>query len=119
MRNFFKVTLTSTALLLGSASVVAESATVPEFGAIFQMKTADQASVAAAFVQFAQSECRQQAPTAIRIMAEIDEVIEAHGGWPGAFQTGDAGDKPVSDVVYAEADGGAMQLDMVAEPKDG
>jgi predicted helicase len=22
----------------------------------------------------------------IRIMAEIDEVIEAHGGWPGAFQ---------------------------------
>ena len=26
----------------------------------------------------------------IRIMAEIDEVIEAHGGWPGAFQTGDA-----------------------------
>ena len=70
MRNFFKVTLTSTALLLGSASVVAESATVPEFGAIFQMKTADQASVAAAFVQFAQSECRQQAPTAIRIMAE-------------------------------------------------
>ena len=23
----------------------------------------------------------------IRIMAEIDEVIEAHGGWPGAFQT--------------------------------
>ena len=24
----------------------------------------------------------------IRIMAEIDEVIEAHGGWPGAFQPG-------------------------------
>ena len=24
----------------------------------------------------------------IRIMAEIDEVIEAHGGWPDAFQTG-------------------------------
>jgi len=24
----------------------------------------------------------------IRIMAEIDEVIDAHGGWPGAFQTG-------------------------------
>ena len=23
----------------------------------------------------------------IRIMAEIDEVIETHGGWPGAFQT--------------------------------
>ena len=25
----------------------------------------------------------------IRIMAEIDEVIEAHGGWPGAFQVAD------------------------------
>lgn len=25
----------------------------------------------------------------IRIMKEIDKVIEAHGGWPGAFQTGD------------------------------
>ena len=24
----------------------------------------------------------------IRIMAEIDEVIESHGGWPDAFQTG-------------------------------
>ena len=23
----------------------------------------------------------------VRIMAEIDEVIEAHGGWPGAFKT--------------------------------
>ena len=25
----------------------------------------------------------------IRIMVEIDEVIEAHGGWPDAFQTGE------------------------------
>ena len=24
----------------------------------------------------------------IRLMAEIDQVIEAHGGWPGAFRTG-------------------------------
>ena len=23
----------------------------------------------------------------IRLMAEIDEVIETHGGWPGAFHT--------------------------------
>jgi hypothetical protein len=23
----------------------------------------------------------------IRLMAEIDQVIESHGGWPGAFQT--------------------------------
>jgi SOS-response transcriptional repressor LexA len=26
----------------------------------------------------------------IRLMAEIDEVIEQHGGWPGAFQAGEA-----------------------------
>jgi len=26
----------------------------------------------------------------IRLMKEIDEVIEQHGGWPGAFQTGTA-----------------------------
>lgn len=55
----------------------------------------------------------------LRIRGEIDEVIEAHGGWPDAFQTGDAGDEPVSDVVYAEADDGASQLDTVAEPKGG
>ncbi len=24
----------------------------------------------------------------IRVMAEIDDVVEAHGGWPDAFQTG-------------------------------
>ncbi len=29
----------------------------------------------------------------IRIMAEIDEVIEAHGGWPGAFQGGETSTK--------------------------
>jgi hypothetical protein len=23
----------------------------------------------------------------IRLMAEIDRVIDAHGGWPGAFRT--------------------------------
>ena len=23
-------------------------------------------------------------------MAEIDKIIEQHGGWPGAFQTGEA-----------------------------
>lgn len=27
----------------------------------------------------------------IRIMKQIDEVIEKHGGWPGAFRTGEAG----------------------------
>ena len=28
----------------------------------------------------------------IRIMAEIDKVIDAHGGWPDAFVTGKDGD---------------------------
>jgi predicted helicase len=32
----------------------------------------------------------------IRIMKEIDEVIEQHGGWPGAFQTsGDSSSAPI------------------------
>ena len=38
----------------------------------------------------------------IRIMAEIDEVIEAHGGWPGAFRTGadaDAASEVTAKVV--------------------
>ena len=55
----------------------------------------------------------------IRIMAEIDEVIEVHGGWPGAFQTSDAGGKLASDGVYLETDEGDTPLDMVAEPRDG
>jgi predicted helicase len=29
----------------------------------------------------------------IRLMAEIDEVIEAHGGWPGAFATDNTASK--------------------------
>jgi predicted helicase len=39
----------------------------------------------------------------IRLMKEIDEVIERHGGWPGAFQTGEAGDMtPGSLLKVAE-----------------
>lgn len=34
----------------------------------------------------------------IRLMKEIDEVIDAHGGWPGAFQTADAKKKEVATV---------------------
>ena len=30
----------------------------------------------------------------IRLMAEIDKVIDAHGGWPGAFVTANAKAKP-------------------------
>lgn len=34
----------------------------------------------------------------IRLMTEIDEVIEQHGGWPGAFQTSEAKAAP-ADVL--------------------
>ena len=30
----------------------------------------------------------QKMAETIRLMAEIDAVIEQHGGWPGAFVTG-------------------------------
>jgi hypothetical protein len=39
----------------------------------------------------------------IRLMKEIDEVIERHGGWPGAFAQG----TPANDAVHAEAGVGA------------
>lgn len=32
----------------------------------------------------------------IRLMAEIDRVIETHGGWPGAFQVANAGESPAA-----------------------
>jgi hypothetical protein len=32
----------------------------------------------------------------IRLMKEIDEVIEQHGGWPGAFQTATAGSEALA-----------------------
>jgi predicted helicase len=37
----------------------------------------------------------------IRIMGEIDEVIEAHGGWPGAFLTG--AEPEENDVQFPDA----------------
>jgi hypothetical protein len=42
----------------------------------------------------------------IRIMAEIDEVIEAHGGWPGAFVTADdsAGSLAGSSDAYESSE---------------
>lgn len=36
----------------------------------------------------------------IRLMQEIDEVIEQHGGWPGAFQTGEAKATPAQVVPF-------------------
>lgn len=36
----------------------------------------------------------------IRLMQEIDEVIEQHGGWPGAFQAGDAEATPAQVVPF-------------------
>jgi predicted helicase len=56
----------------------------------------------------------------IRIMAEIDVVIESHGGWPGAFVTDSGGVKETdSEVTYPDSDREQAQLDMVVEPKDG
>ena len=55
---------------LSCITVQAEEASVPEFAAIFQLSTSDQASVAAAFTTFAASDCRKEMPTAIRIMRE-------------------------------------------------
>jgi hypothetical protein len=37
----------------------------------------------------------------IRLMKEIDEVIEAHGGWPGAFQSIEAADTASRGVEAA------------------
>lgn len=36
----------------------------------------------------------------IRLMKEIDEVIEQHGGWPGAFQTGEAEAAPAKVIPF-------------------
>ncbi|MDA8732659.1 hypothetical protein N9M28_05010 [Luminiphilus sp.] len=45
----------------------------------------------------------------IRIMAEIDEVIEAHGGWPGAFFTANG----VLSEAPSPAEAAAQQPDMI------
>jgi hypothetical protein len=36
----------------------------------------------------------------IRLMKEIDEVIEQHGGWPGAFQGGEAKAEPATVLAF-------------------
>jgi SOS-response transcriptional repressor LexA len=36
----------------------------------------------------------------IRLMKEIDQVIERHGGWPGAFQTGEAKSVPAKIIPF-------------------
>ena len=50
--------------------VNAEETNIPEFAAVFQVTTADEAGVAAAFTTFAASDCRKSLPTAMRIMRE-------------------------------------------------
>lgn len=40
----------------------------------------------------------------IRLMAEIDAVIKAHGGWPGAFQSGNAEADSEPVLKVAETD---------------
>ncbi|MFN7976482.1 MAG: type ISP restriction/modification enzyme, partial [Vicinamibacterales bacterium] len=49
----------------------------------------------------------------IRLMKEIDEIIEQHGGWPGAFQTGAA---PTNEAKAAPAKDLAFRP-RVVEPK--
>ena len=69
MRRF----LLSLALLFFSNTAFSDDhaeTNIPEFAAVFQLTTTDEASVAAAFANFAQSECRKNMPTAIRIMRE-------------------------------------------------
>jgi len=39
----------------------------------------------------------------IRLMAEIDRTIDAHGGWPAAFQSAKPKDNKIS-VAAADAD---------------
>jgi hypothetical protein len=55
---------------LNANAAIAEETSVPEFATIFQLSTTNQSSVAAAFTQFAQSDCRKNLPTNIRIMNE-------------------------------------------------
>jgi hypothetical protein len=50
----------------------------------------------------------------IRLMREIDEVIEQHGGWPGAFAQGDANPR---ERVREAADADVEPPSRAAEPK--
>jgi hypothetical protein len=50
----------------------------------------------------------------IRVMAEIDEVIDEHGGWPAAFSIDEADEepsKPLSEVAEGEAGYSSDDLD--------
>ena len=55
---------------LSAGLVNAEETNVPEFAAVFQISTEDEAGVAAAFASFAASDCRKGMPTAMRVMRE-------------------------------------------------
>lgn len=62
--------LLSFCLLLASSATWAAASPTPEFTAIYQIKTENQAVVAGAWARFAQSECRKNLPAAFRIMRE-------------------------------------------------
>ena len=69
---------------LGVNLANAEETNIPTVAAVFQMNTTDQASVAAAFGKFAQSDCRKSMPAGIRIMQETfngDEDISHSVIW--------------------------------------
>lgn len=46
-------------------------------------------------------------------MKEIDEVIEQHGGWPGAFTATDRGS---AEVTYLQAESARRVLKAADEP---
>jgi len=77
---------------LNVSVAMAEETSVPEFATMYQLSTSDQASVAAAFTRFSQSDCRKNLPTAIRIM----------------FERFNGTDKTTHSVIWNFADAAAM-----------
>ena len=68
MRKLIATVMAIAGLFAGA--VVAEQTNIPEFAAVFQVNTTDEAGVAAAFGSFASSDCRKDMPTAMRGMRE-------------------------------------------------
>lgn len=88
-----KKLLSSTLFFIGLMTNVAnaEEISIAQFAAIFQLETSDDASVVGALTNFAQSDCRKNMPTSIRIMSESfngDEDISHSVIW--SFPDADA-----------------------------
>jgi hypothetical protein len=61
MKKLLTSILFFTGLMTNAAN--AEEVSIPEFSAIFQLETSDDASVVGALTNFAQSDCRKNMPT--------------------------------------------------------